>query len=303
MKKIFIVCTFLLLMGNFSLVHSLSPKKAFLIGGGCDEGRDNFTTEFNEWNNFLESYGWEVRGFIDDNKQTAVSHVEDLDWENFKNTLNGLADNPPKQVLVGIITHGNYADMGHGICVGENKYESVAELAPIFHKLQAKGIQVGVIDMSCHSGYSVRELAGAASCVVSMAGEEVGSGSITSSVAMGLSSLPTLGDSASMEDVWFSVLENSNKRLRQVPQITGFPEFSIHGVNAIARTDTRDKYLPILDATPNVLERVFSENTMRGIEDYFIKKAFFANHHGILGVMYLNELPNRQDRPCANFYF
>ena len=157
--------------------------------------------------------------------------------------------------------------------------------------------------MSCHSGYSVRELAGAASCVVSMAGGEMGTGSITKSVAMGLPSLPILADAASMEDIWFSVLENSNKKLRQVPQITGFPVFSIYNIEEIARIDTRDKYISILDASPNILERVFSENTMQGIEEYFIERKFLANNHGILGVMYLNKLPNRQDRPCANFYF
>ncbi|MBO4675305.1 MAG: hypothetical protein J5601_04385, partial [Elusimicrobiaceae bacterium] len=142
-----------------------------------------------------------------------------------------------------------------------------------------------------------------ASCIMSMAGTDVGSGGIVQPVAMGLSSMPLLGDVASVEDVWFSVLENSNKRLRHVPQITGLPIFYTQEVEEKARTDSRDNYISVLDATPNVLERVFSENTMQGIEDYFINKKFWANNHGILGVMYLNELPNRQNRPCANFYF
>ncbi|MBO4674803.1 MAG: hypothetical protein J5601_01785, partial [Elusimicrobiaceae bacterium] len=155
MKKL---CLLLLLLGNFSLVYALAPKQAFLIGGGCDTFRNNFIDEFNGWNDFLESHGWEVSGFIDSSKQTKVSHVQDLDWENFKNTLDRLANNKhlPKQVLVSIITHGNYEEDQHGICVGKDKYEPIAELAPILNKLQMKGIQVAVIDMSCHSGYSIQ---------------------------------------------------------------------------------------------------------------------------------------------------
>lgn len=303
MKKRLLIIFALLCIGRLLGAAPFYQKEAFLIGGGCDtiNGGANFIVEFNEWSHFLEEKGWHVQGFIDPSKQPQLNNVVEADWSAFKDTLKNLAYNrAPQQLLIGMISHGNYKQGKHGICIN-NTYEPIRELYPILKELTDEGVQIAVIDMSCFSAYTAIELKDAVSCVVSMAGPEEGTGVISEAVAKNLHTLPFLGENPSLEDVWFSVLEHSNKKLRQIPQITGLPVFYTQEVEKKARTDAKDNYISVLNA--NILEKVFSEDTIQGIETYFVDKIFWAKQCGILGVMYLNKLPNRQERPCANFYF
>ncbi|MBR3604299.1 MAG: hypothetical protein IKL48_06490 [Elusimicrobiaceae bacterium] len=300
-KKITSILVFLLIAGTVCAQVN-NKKEAFLIGGGCDFTEDNFVTEFNEWHSFLKDYGWHVQTFLDPARKTDIDHVMDFDWDTFKERLSSLARREvvPEQVFLGIITHGKIGADGHQICVGNHEYKPIKELGHILTRLQEKGTKVAVVDMSCYSAYSVLELLGSASCVMSMAGREVATGAITKAVASGLSSLPFLEERPSVEDVYFSVLENSNKRMRQLPEITSFASLNTVFVEQVANYKSVRTFF---EEEKPLLEHLFSPYTIKGIEEFFRSGRFIANSHGILALMYLTKFPDRQDRPCANFYF
>lgn len=277
----------------------LPQKMAFLVGGSGDElrGGGNFTTDFNEWNSFLRSHGWTVHGFVDSSKKTQLEHVQNFDWEKFKNSLESLAQNPPKQVLIAIFTHGNYEEGQHTIATEGEKWKPIKELEPLLAELRHQGAQVALIDGSCYSGYSVEELEKSGACVMSMAGKQDGRASITEAVSQGLPSMPKIGKKPSVEDVWFSVLENSNVRLTQKPPISAFK------IPIYLSKEQREDLNVFFQKEGKLFQKMFSDKSLKGIEEYLKSGRYVANSMGILGVLYLKQLPARESRPCANFYF
>ena len=277
----------------------LPQKMAFLVGGSGDELRigDNFTTDFNEWNGFLRSHGWNVYGFVDSSKKTELEYVQNFDWEKFKDRLKSLAQNPPKQVLIAIFTHGNYEHGQHTIATESVPWAPIKELKTLLAELRMQGSQVALIDASCYSGYSVQELEETGACIMSMAGKEEGTAAITEPVARGLSSMPQMGKRPSVEDVWFSVLENSNARLTQKPQISAF------WIPIFLCEEERENLKVFFQKEEKLFKRMFSAKSLSGIEEYLESGNYIANSMGVLGVLYLKKLPVRESRPCANFYF
>ena len=306
-----------------------ADKQAFLVGGSCDEGRNNFTGEFNAWNDFLSSKKWQVHGFIDEAKKTEVADVKPFVWKDFLAALKQVGNGPVKRVLIVISTHGNNENGMHGVCDQSGHYHNIQDLNPILQQLKAHAVQTAVIDGSCYSGFSVSAIGDNASCVMSMAGKHVGSGYITEPVAKGLRTMPTLAKKASVEDVWFSVLNHSVKQLAHVPLITGMPNI-VHWVptpGALARrlfpnikdfpTESISSRWEQMSVTIAELEsgrqffaknaawfeRVFSPQALEGISAYLKDGRFMAISSPAASVFYLQAHPKRKDRPCANFYF
>lgn len=316
-------------LNAFALPGGPEAKQAFLVGGSCDEYRNNFTNEFNAWNNFLSSKKWQVHGFIDEAKKTEVVDVKPFIWKDFLVALQQVRNEPVKQVLIVISTHGNNKKEIHGICDQSGHYHDIRDLNPILQQLKEHSVQTAVIDSSCYSGFSVSAIGDNASCVMSMAGKNIGSGSINEPVAKGLRTMPTLAQKASVEDVWFSVLNQSVKQLAHVPRITGMPAIvhwvPVHG--ALAKYFFSNRRAFPLESTARrweqmsvsaealesgrqffaknmaLFERLFSPQALAGISAYLQDGHFVAISSPAASVFYLQTHPKRKDRPCANFYF
>lgn len=282
-----------------------NPKVAFLVGGSCDLA-DNFITEFNAWNRFLTERKWQVRGFVDSSKKTEIASARPFAWEDFVREAENLSVNQLEQVLILIITHGNNKGV-HGVCAQDGSYHPVTDLRPALRRLTQNGVQTAVIDMSCYSGYSIGLLENVSSCVMSMAGKQSGSGSITSAVAENLFSLPTVSEQASVEDVWFNVVNHSVKKLRQIPLISGHSLPVRYGgsfvEDLVFSQNDLSKWKLFYNENVTLFTHLFSQEACSGIGEFFSSGKFRASNIGVLGVLYLNAHPNPKDRPCANFYF
>lgn len=278
-------------------VPQKEDKVAFLIGGGCDEFFDNFTKDFNHWNTFLTNKGWNVRGFIDSSKTTEIKAVQPFQWDDFLTALNNLPQETPIQVLIIILSHGKQENGKHFICAQDNTWQKISDLTDPLNILLQNNIQVAIIDASCYSAHSVGELQNHTSCIMSMAGKAPGTGAITIKVAENLENTPFLGDKLSVEDIWFSVLEFSNQRLRQIPAISLFPAPAGQEIFP----NKQDK--PFFEENRDLFNGIFSEQSIQGVEEYFGNNFFKANSMGIIGVQYLRKFPARETRPCAQFYF
>lgn len=282
-------------------------KVALLVGGGCDDDRDNFETEFNQWGDFLEARGWDVRGWVDPSKHTHLTHVQPLEWRGVLTELENLSGEAPSQVLVVLISHGNYKDAEHGICAERETYYPVLDLAIPLDALERAGVQTAVIDMSCYSAYSVEELQQHASCVMSATGKESGNSIITRAVARNLAQLPTLQGTPSVEDVWFSVLEASIGKNRQLAGISSsiplaYIHYSSWGKEEKLLPFNREDTRKFFENEKAVFSKVFSEPTLKGISDYLKGGNFQADSVGVLGVRYLQVTPQAELRACAKFY-
>ena len=278
-------------------VRPAAEKVALLVGGGCDGDLGNFVTEFNAWGEFLEARGWQVRGWVEPTKHTRLSNVQPLEWRGVLTELENLSREAPSQVLVVLVSHGNYKDRKHGVCAEREIYRPVADLAGPLEALQEAGVQTAVIDMSGYSSYSVEELQRHAMCVVSMAGKQPGSR---------LAAFAGLQEPPSAEAIWFAVLDVPHPHL---PLISGAESFSyVHHGNWGSEKEkmtpfNKESAQRFFEEEKAMFTDVFSAPTLQGISDYLKGGGFKPDSVGVLGVRYLQAEPQRELRACANFYF
>ncbi|WP_373998636.1 hypothetical protein [Bdellovibrio bacteriovorus] len=162
----------------------------FFGGGGEPDGQTTiFDATYGNFAPFREGSGWKARSYFDGGHHISEALAEDMfkgankpmTAENMKAEVASLKKRIQSgdlksgdQLLITVATHGAKQKDGqrtHSVATTDNEF-NMDELKQLRDLAEAKGVQLGIVDMSCHSG-PVTSLGSDKTCVVSMGGEGV----------------------------------------------------------------------------------------------------------------------------------
>lgn len=168
-----------------------SNKYMYTYGGAGDpEGKPNiFTNEFSSLATMAKTNGYQLQMLFNGKSpkdlaqmQSQVSSpVKEFSKNNYSKSLDQIVANSQKgdQVLITIDSHGSpnlsldqngNPEKAHNVSCNDGDC-SVGKLAGVIKTLQAHGVKVAVIDLSCYSGLS-QTLANPKTCVISATSQD-----------------------------------------------------------------------------------------------------------------------------------
>lgn len=316
------------------------PKIAFLIGGSEKDGQAivnadnsvNFQTEFNEWHTFLKNKNWKVNAFIDQALPTNIKRTKPFIWEDFIAALENLDIKEGDKVFIVVFAHGEKG-RNHGILDQSRTFKPVSSLKPVLDALYQKGAAVAFFDNSCYSGQSVEILESNKYCVASTATTaHTSNGEVLTITAKSLNTteehkkIKPLYKELSVEDIWFRNLQDAMGWWIQVPSISNEPKqlkiLRKHFLENVRDAGDNMKemyperktnqkliatdfsgYISFLKKKAGFLSNAMDDVNRKEAGNFFENKLYLRNFMGAITVIYLKDVPNKEDRLCANFTF
>ena len=157
-------------------------KYMYSFGGAGDLAENTFTADFKLLSVSAKGYGWKNQILFNGSHQQDLDEVQKAAGDptkgfsdkNLTDSLQQIAKDATAnkiktgdQVLIVIDTHGTPDSSGKSHKVACN--DSICDLGKLdqtVRTLEAKGVKVAIVDLSCYSGHS-QNLASAKTCVIS----------------------------------------------------------------------------------------------------------------------------------------
>ncbi|KHD88558.1 MAG: hypothetical protein OM95_08620 [Bdellovibrio sp. ArHS] len=162
----------------------------FFGGGGEPDGQTTiFDSTYGNFAPFKQGSGWTARSYFDGGHHISEALAQDMfkgknkpmTAKNMNAEIASLKQRIQKgdlksgdQLLITVATHGVKQKEGqrtHSVTTTDDDF-NMDELKALRDLAEAKGVRLGIVDMSCHSG-PVTALGSDKTCVVSMGGEGV----------------------------------------------------------------------------------------------------------------------------------
>jgi len=159
-----------LLLIAYSSVAQAAERIAIHIGGG---GEPNlFEDAFKNSNELFQNLGFtEVKSLYDGREASNIGadgEFNNAEVEKLLGSLESRKFNKGDQVFIVVDSHGS-TELSNGVhCVvmSDGSCWSVSRLKKLRDHLNSQGVQVGIVDLSCHSG-TTQLLANDQTCVIS----------------------------------------------------------------------------------------------------------------------------------------
>jgi hypothetical protein len=154
---------------------------AFGGAGDLPGGKNIFVDDFVDLHRFAQKNNWQMEALFDGDQPKAKEKVaqalggknlSDFSSTSYNESLDEISMHKSKykagdKVIFVISTHGNKesTEYGHGVACRGNISCDIGKLKKTIQELQAQGVQVALLDLSCYSGHSLK-MADDKTCVV-----------------------------------------------------------------------------------------------------------------------------------------